>query len=86
MALFMHQTLQQIVSSRKITRPLQLKAGKPAGKGTITVRAHKLSYWYFWYGDIGIVTWEFYHIPDECFTGLIIQFICIFCIFICREI
>uniref|UniRef100_A0A8C1XE87 Copine I n=1 Tax=Cyprinus carpio TaxID=7962 RepID=A0A8C1XE87_CYPCA len=32
-------TLGQIVSSRKITRPLQLKAGKPAGKGTITVTA-----------------------------------------------
>uniref|UniRef100_A0A671P3Y0 Copine-3-like n=1 Tax=Sinocyclocheilus anshuiensis TaxID=1608454 RepID=A0A671P3Y0_9TELE len=31
-------TLGQIVSSRKISRPLQLKAGKPAGKGTITVR------------------------------------------------
>uniref|UniRef100_A0A673ICW3 Copine-3 n=1 Tax=Sinocyclocheilus rhinocerous TaxID=307959 RepID=A0A673ICW3_9TELE len=30
-------TLGQIVSSRKITRPLQLKAAKPAGKGTITV-------------------------------------------------
>uniref|UniRef100_A0A672KDK0 C2 domain-containing protein n=1 Tax=Sinocyclocheilus grahami TaxID=75366 RepID=A0A672KDK0_SINGR len=29
-------TLGQIVSSRKISRPLQLKAGKPAGKGTIT--------------------------------------------------
>uniref|UniRef100_A0A672T4I4 Copine-1-like n=1 Tax=Sinocyclocheilus grahami TaxID=75366 RepID=A0A672T4I4_SINGR len=29
-------TLGQIVSSRKITRPLQLKAAKPAGKGTIT--------------------------------------------------
>uniref|UniRef100_A0A673GTM3 Copine-3 n=1 Tax=Sinocyclocheilus rhinocerous TaxID=307959 RepID=A0A673GTM3_9TELE len=32
-------TLGQIVSSRKISRPLQLKAGKPAGKGTITVRS-----------------------------------------------
>lgn len=27
----------QIVSSKTITRPLQLKKGKPAGKGTITV-------------------------------------------------
>lgn len=27
----------QIVSSKKVTRPLQLKKGKPAGKGTITV-------------------------------------------------
>uniref|UniRef100_A0AAR2IZ62 Copine-3 n=1 Tax=Pygocentrus nattereri TaxID=42514 RepID=A0AAR2IZ62_PYGNA len=30
-------TLGQIVSSKKITNPLQLKIGKPAGKGTITV-------------------------------------------------
>uniref|UniRef100_A0A6Q2Y1T0 C2 domain-containing protein n=1 Tax=Esox lucius TaxID=8010 RepID=A0A6Q2Y1T0_ESOLU len=29
-------TLGQIVSSKKITRPLQLKQSKPAGKGTIT--------------------------------------------------
>uniref|UniRef100_A0A671TFP3 Copine-3 n=1 Tax=Sinocyclocheilus anshuiensis TaxID=1608454 RepID=A0A671TFP3_9TELE len=32
-------TLGQIVSSRKITRPLQLKAAKPAGKGTITCKS-----------------------------------------------
>uniref|UniRef100_A0A672ZTP7 Copine I n=1 Tax=Sphaeramia orbicularis TaxID=375764 RepID=A0A672ZTP7_9TELE len=30
-------TLGQIVSSKTLTRPLQLKKGKPAGKGTITV-------------------------------------------------
>uniref|UniRef100_A0AAX7VRW1 C2 domain-containing protein n=1 Tax=Astatotilapia calliptera TaxID=8154 RepID=A0AAX7VRW1_ASTCA len=30
-------TLGQIVSSKTVTRPLQLKKGKPAGKGTITV-------------------------------------------------
>uniref|UniRef100_A0A8D2ZT32 Copine-3 n=1 Tax=Scophthalmus maximus TaxID=52904 RepID=A0A8D2ZT32_SCOMX len=30
-------TLGQIVSSKSVTRPLQLKKGKPAGKGTITV-------------------------------------------------
>lgn len=27
----------QIVSSKTVTRPLELKKGKPAGKGTITV-------------------------------------------------
>ncbi|CAF91569.1 unnamed protein product [Tetraodon nigroviridis] len=31
-------TLGQIVSSKTVTRPLQLKKGKPAGKGSITVR------------------------------------------------
>uniref|UniRef100_A0A671NWZ6 Copine-3 n=1 Tax=Sinocyclocheilus anshuiensis TaxID=1608454 RepID=A0A671NWZ6_9TELE len=35
-------TLGQIVSSRKISRPLQLKAGKPAGKGTITITADEV--------------------------------------------
>uniref|UniRef100_A0A8C1SRT8 Copine-3 n=1 Tax=Cyprinus carpio TaxID=7962 RepID=A0A8C1SRT8_CYPCA len=35
-------TLGQIVSSRKITRPLQLKAAKPAGKGTITITAEEV--------------------------------------------
>jgi len=43
MALFVHQPLQQIVSSRKITRPLQLKETKPAGKGTITVCSYEHS-------------------------------------------
>uniref|UniRef100_A0A8C3ASH1 Copine-3 n=1 Tax=Cyclopterus lumpus TaxID=8103 RepID=A0A8C3ASH1_CYCLU len=32
-------TLGQIVSSKTLTRPLQLKKGKPAGKGSITVRS-----------------------------------------------
>uniref|UniRef100_A0A4W4EE40 Copine-3 n=1 Tax=Electrophorus electricus TaxID=8005 RepID=A0A4W4EE40_ELEEL len=36
-------TLGQVVSSKKITNPLQLKPGKPAGKGTITVRSHPCS-------------------------------------------
>uniref|UniRef100_A0A3B3DAL1 C2 domain-containing protein n=1 Tax=Oryzias melastigma TaxID=30732 RepID=A0A3B3DAL1_ORYME len=31
-------TLGQIVASKTLTRPLQLKKGKPAGKGSITVR------------------------------------------------
>ncbi|KAL2091337.1 hypothetical protein ACEWY4_013600 [Coilia grayii] len=35
-------TLGQIVSSRKITRPLELKKGKPAGKGTITITAEEI--------------------------------------------
>ncbi|XP_005169315.2 copine-1 isoform X2 [Danio rerio] len=35
-------TLGQIVSSRKLTRPLQLKAAKPAGKGTITITAEEV--------------------------------------------
>ncbi|XP_035634347.1 copine-3-like isoform X2 [Oncorhynchus keta] len=35
-------TLGQIVSSKKITRPLQLKKGKPAGKGTITITAEEI--------------------------------------------
>ncbi|TRY91499.1 hypothetical protein DNTS_029474 [Danionella cerebrum] len=35
-------TLGQIVSSKKITRPLQLKAAKPAGKGTITITADEV--------------------------------------------
>uniref|UniRef100_A0A674C7G7 C2 domain-containing protein n=1 Tax=Salmo trutta TaxID=8032 RepID=A0A674C7G7_SALTR len=30
-------TLGQIVSCKKLTRPLQMKKGKPAGKGTITL-------------------------------------------------
>ncbi|CAB1314446.1 unnamed protein product, partial [Coregonus sp. 'balchen'] len=35
-------TLGQIVSSKKLTRPLQLKKGKPAGKGTITITAEEI--------------------------------------------
>ncbi|XP_036415768.1 copine-1 isoform X1 [Colossoma macropomum] len=35
-------TLGQIVSSKKITNPLQLKKGKPAGKGTITIVAEEV--------------------------------------------
>ncbi|XP_034170284.1 copine-1 isoform X1 [Pangasianodon hypophthalmus] len=35
-------TLGQIVSSKKITNPLQLKPGKPAGKGTITIVAEEV--------------------------------------------
>ncbi|XP_062401983.1 copine-1 isoform X3 [Sardina pilchardus] len=35
-------TLGQVVSSRKITRPLELKKGKPAGKGTITITAEEI--------------------------------------------
>uniref|UniRef100_A0A8D2ZT05 Copine-3 n=1 Tax=Scophthalmus maximus TaxID=52904 RepID=A0A8D2ZT05_SCOMX len=35
-------TLGQIVSSKSVTRPLQLKKGKPAGKGTITVTAEEI--------------------------------------------
>lgn len=32
----------QIVSSKTLTRPLQLKKGKPAGKGSITVRTESV--------------------------------------------
>uniref|UniRef100_A0A3B4VF29 Copine I n=1 Tax=Seriola dumerili TaxID=41447 RepID=A0A3B4VF29_SERDU len=35
-------TLGQIVSSKSVSRPLQLKKGKPAGKGTITVSAEEI--------------------------------------------
>ncbi|XP_037534901.1 copine-1 isoform X2 [Nematolebias whitei] len=35
-------TLGQIVSSKTVTRPLQLKKNKPAGKGTITVTAEEI--------------------------------------------
>lgn len=35
-------TLGQIVSSKTVTRPLQLKKDKPAGKGTITVTAEEV--------------------------------------------
>uniref|UniRef100_A0AAY4DWD5 Copine-3 n=2 Tax=Denticeps clupeoides TaxID=299321 RepID=A0AAY4DWD5_9TELE len=35
-------TLGQIVSSRKLTRPLELKPGKPAGKGSITITAEEI--------------------------------------------
>uniref|UniRef100_A0A8C1D3T5 Copine I n=1 Tax=Cyprinus carpio carpio TaxID=630221 RepID=A0A8C1D3T5_CYPCA len=49
-------TLGQIVSSRKITRPLQLKAAKPAGKGTITVCftifSSFSSIYYFYFQDM----------------------------------
>uniref|UniRef100_A0A3B3CKQ9 Copine-3 n=1 Tax=Oryzias melastigma TaxID=30732 RepID=A0A3B3CKQ9_ORYME len=36
-------TLGQVVSSKKLTRPLVLKNNKPAGKGTITVCAEEIS-------------------------------------------
>ncbi|XP_040287811.1 copine-3 [Bufo bufo] len=35
-------TLGQIVSSKKITKPLVLKNGRPAGKGTITIFAEEI--------------------------------------------
>ncbi|TSK16234.1 Copine-1 [Bagarius yarrelli] len=35
-------TLGQVVSSKKITNPLQLKPGKPAGKGIITIVAEEI--------------------------------------------
>ncbi|XP_029286848.1 copine-1 isoform X2 [Cottoperca gobio] len=35
-------TLGQIVSSKTVTRPLQVKKGKPAGKGSITVTAEEI--------------------------------------------
>ncbi|XP_069508336.1 copine-1 isoform X2 [Ambystoma mexicanum] len=35
-------TLAQIVSSQKLTRPLELKKGKPAGKGLITICAEEI--------------------------------------------
>ncbi|XP_009946545.1 PREDICTED: copine-1-like, partial [Leptosomus discolor] len=35
-------TLGQIVSSSVFTRPLELKEGKPAGKGTITISAEEI--------------------------------------------
>ncbi|TKS70809.1 Copine-1 [Collichthys lucidus] len=35
-------TLGQIVSSKTLSRPLQLKKGKPAGKGTITITAEEI--------------------------------------------
>ncbi|XP_063062950.1 copine-3-like isoform X1 [Engraulis encrasicolus] len=35
-------TLGQVVSSRKLTRPLVLKNKKPAGKGTITISAEEI--------------------------------------------
>ncbi|KAM9859836.1 copine-1 isoform 2-T3 [Aulostomus maculatus] len=35
-------TLGQIVSSKTLTRPLQLKKGKPAGKGSITISAEEM--------------------------------------------
>ncbi|XP_029467995.1 copine-1-like isoform X5 [Rhinatrema bivittatum] len=35
-------TLGQIVSSQKMTHPLELKKGKPAGKGTITIFAEEI--------------------------------------------
>uniref|UniRef100_A0A452IPF0 Uncharacterized protein n=1 Tax=Gopherus agassizii TaxID=38772 RepID=A0A452IPF0_9SAUR len=35
-------TLGQIVSSKTFTRPLELKKGKPAGKGTITISAEEI--------------------------------------------
>uniref|UniRef100_A0A8C3LL21 Copine-3 n=1 Tax=Chrysolophus pictus TaxID=9089 RepID=A0A8C3LL21_CHRPC len=38
----MECTLGQIVSSSVFTRPLELKEGKPAGKGTITITAEEI--------------------------------------------
>lgn len=38
---FKQVSVFQIVSSKSITRPLQLKKGKPAGKGSITVRTQR---------------------------------------------
>ncbi|XP_034061514.1 copine-1 [Gymnodraco acuticeps] len=35
-------TLGQIVASKTLTRPLQLKKGKPAGKGSITITAEEI--------------------------------------------
>ncbi|KAJ4940714.1 hypothetical protein JOQ06_027009 [Pogonophryne albipinna] len=35
-------TLGQIVSSKTLSRPLQLKKGKPAGKGSITITAEEI--------------------------------------------
>nr|XP_023401817.1 copine-3 [Loxodonta africana] len=35
-------TLGQIVSSKKLTRPLMLKNGRPAGNGTITISAEEI--------------------------------------------
>ncbi|KAK9529560.1 hypothetical protein VZT92_013643 [Zoarces viviparus] len=35
-------TLGQIVASKTLTRPLQLKEGKPAGKGSITITAEEI--------------------------------------------
>ncbi|XP_055459162.1 copine-3 isoform X2 [Psammomys obesus] len=35
-------TLGQIVSSKKLTRPLMLKNGRPAGKGSITISAEEI--------------------------------------------
>ncbi|XP_066558258.1 copine-1 isoform X2 [Amia ocellicauda] len=35
-------TLGQVVSSKKLIRPLELKKGKPAGKGTITISAEEI--------------------------------------------
>ncbi|KAM6979613.1 copine-1 [Aplochiton taeniatus] len=35
-------TLGQIVASKTVTSPLQLKKGKPAGKGTITISAEEI--------------------------------------------
>ncbi|XP_069099958.1 copine-1 isoform X1 [Pleurodeles waltl] len=35
-------TLAQIVSTQKLTRPLELKKGKPAGKGSITIFAEEI--------------------------------------------
>eukprot|EP00062_Callorhinchus_milii_P017511 gi/632969986/ref/XP_007901392.1/ PREDICTED: copine-3-like [Callorhinchus milii] len=36
-------TLGQIVSSKKLTRPLMLRNGRPAGKGTITIFAEEVN-------------------------------------------
>ncbi|XP_030066844.1 copine-1 isoform X2 [Microcaecilia unicolor] len=44
-------SLGQIVSSQSLTRPLELKKGKPAGKGTITIFAEEIK-------DTRVVTFE----------------------------
>ncbi|MED6234097.1 Copine-3, partial [Ataeniobius toweri] len=38
----LESTLGQVVSSKKLTRPLVLKNKKPAGKGTITISAEEI--------------------------------------------
>lgn len=42
----------QIVSSKTVTRPLQLKKDKPAGKGTITVSRDALHFYFSLFSEI----------------------------------
>uniref|UniRef100_A0A8C0FNH6 Copine-3 n=1 Tax=Bubo bubo TaxID=30461 RepID=A0A8C0FNH6_BUBBB len=49
-------TLGQVVSSLVFTRPLELKQGKPAGKGTITVS--KVFVWKKWFLIPSYVGWD----------------------------